>query len=154
MCTSPADRQVYPAAPPRILCLKTDAPLQRLRRGSAMVLWMVSKPRDHSFWVQPHQPLSPGREAHINGCRCTPGKKHLPADQQALMCMCSCARPTCAHAQGLQESMDSGPLAGFPVVDVCAVLEDGSYHDVDSSALAFQVGEPWRLLRWGPCACS
>jgi len=35
--------------------------------------------------------------------------------------------------------MDSGPLAGFPVVDVCAVLIDGSYHDVDSSALAFQV---------------
>mmetsp|Transcript_25121 Transcript_25121/g.64871 ORF Transcript_25121/g.64871 Transcript_25121/m.64871 type:complete len:780 (+) Transcript_25121:142-2481(+) len=41
--------------------------------------------------------------------------------------------------KGLQESMDSGPLAGFPVVDVCAVLVDGSYHDVDSSALAFQI---------------
>jgi len=41
--------------------------------------------------------------------------------------------------KGLEESMDSGSLAGFPVVDVTAVLYDGSYHDVDSSALAFQI---------------
>ncbi|GFH24222.1 elongation factor G, chloroplastic [Haematococcus lacustris] len=41
--------------------------------------------------------------------------------------------------KGLQESMDSGTLAGFPVVDVTTVLYDGSYHEVDSSALAFQI---------------
>lgn len=41
--------------------------------------------------------------------------------------------------KGLQESMDVGSLAGFPVVDVAATLTDGSYHEVDSSALAFQV---------------
>jgi len=41
--------------------------------------------------------------------------------------------------KGLEESMDSGSLAGFPVVDVTATLYDGSYHDVDSSALAFQI---------------
>jgi hypothetical protein len=35
--------------------------------------------------------------------------------------------------------MDVGALAGFPVVDVTCVLTDGSYHEVDSSALAFQV---------------
>ena len=35
--------------------------------------------------------------------------------------------------------MTSGSLAGFPVVDVVATLFDGSYHEVDSSALAFQV---------------
>lgn len=35
--------------------------------------------------------------------------------------------------------MSSGSLAGFPVVDVKATLYDGSYHDVDSSVLAFQV---------------
>jgi elongation factor G len=39
----------------------------------------------------------------------------------------------------LQESMESGTLAGFPVVDVCAVLTEGSYHEVDSSTLAFQL---------------
>jgi hypothetical protein len=35
--------------------------------------------------------------------------------------------------------MTSGNLAGFPVVDVTATLNDGSYHEVDSSALAFQI---------------
>lgn len=41
--------------------------------------------------------------------------------------------------KGLEESMSSGSLAGFPVVDVTATLYDGSYHEVDSSALAFQI---------------
>lgn len=50
------------------------------------------------------------------------------------------APPTLApHAQGLEEMMGSGSLAGFPVVDVRATLYDGSYHDVDSSVLAFQI---------------
>ena len=35
--------------------------------------------------------------------------------------------------------MSSGSLAGFPVVDVKATLYDGTYHDVDSSVLAFQI---------------
>ena len=35
--------------------------------------------------------------------------------------------------------MTSGALAGFPVVDLVATLYDGSYHDVDSSVLAFQI---------------
>ncbi|KAI3927054.1 hypothetical protein MKW92_049549 [Papaver armeniacum] len=41
--------------------------------------------------------------------------------------------------KGLEESMSNGVLAGYPVVDVRAALTDGSYHDVDSSVLAFQV---------------
>eukprot|EP01023_Acetabularia_acetabulum_P010796 TRINITY_DN1491_c0_g1_i1.p1 TRINITY_DN1491_c0_g1~~TRINITY_DN1491_c0_g1_i1.p1 ORF type:complete len:770 (+),score=195.69 TRINITY_DN1491_c0_g1_i1:141-2450(+) len=41
--------------------------------------------------------------------------------------------------KGLEECMTNGALAGYPVVDVCATLFDGSYHDVDSSLLAFQV---------------
>ena len=40
---------------------------------------------------------------------------------------------------GVQEAMESGPVAGFPVVDVRVELVDGSYHDVDSSELAFKV---------------
>jgi len=41
--------------------------------------------------------------------------------------------------KGLQSSLDTGVLAGFPVIDFKATLFDGSYHDVDSSALAFEI---------------
>jgi elongation factor G len=40
---------------------------------------------------------------------------------------------------GIQEAMESGTLAGFPVVDVRIELVDGSYHEVDSSEMAFKV---------------
>jgi elongation factor G len=40
---------------------------------------------------------------------------------------------------GIQEAMESGILAGYPVVDVRVSLVDGSYHDVDSSEMAFKV---------------
>jgi elongation factor G len=41
--------------------------------------------------------------------------------------------------KGLEDMMGNGVLAGFPVVDVKATLYDGSYHEVDSSVLAFQL---------------
>lgn len=41
--------------------------------------------------------------------------------------------------QGIKETLDSGVIAGYPVVDVKATLYDGSYHDVDSSELAFKL---------------
>jgi elongation factor G len=41
--------------------------------------------------------------------------------------------------KGLKEAMDRGVLAGFPVVDVSVDLYDGSYHDVDSSEIAFKL---------------
>jgi elongation factor G len=44
-----------------------------------------------------------------------------------------------AVRQGVQEAMQSGVLAGYPMEDVKIVLYDGSYHDVDSSELAFKV---------------
>jgi elongation factor G len=40
---------------------------------------------------------------------------------------------------GIQEAMESGILAGYPVVDIRVELVDGSYHDVDSSEMAFKV---------------
>jgi elongation factor G len=40
---------------------------------------------------------------------------------------------------GIQEAMESGVLAGYPVVDLRVNLVDGSYHDVDSSEIAFKV---------------
>ena len=40
---------------------------------------------------------------------------------------------------GIQEAMESGVLAGYPVVDIRIELVDGSYHDVDSSEMAFKV---------------
>jgi len=44
-----------------------------------------------------------------------------------------------AVEQGLRESMESGVLAGYPVVDVVVTLFDGSYHEVDSTEMAFKV---------------
>ncbi|ABJ90798.1 elongation factor G [Buchnera aphidicola] len=41
--------------------------------------------------------------------------------------------------KGIQEQLKSGPLAGYPVVDIGVRLHDGSYHDVDSSELAFKL---------------
>jgi elongation factor G len=41
--------------------------------------------------------------------------------------------------QGIQEALSSGVLAGFPVVDLRVTLFDGSYHDVDSSEMAFKI---------------
>jgi elongation factor G len=40
---------------------------------------------------------------------------------------------------GIKEAMEAGVLAGFPVVDIKVTLVDGSYHDVDSSEMAFKV---------------
>ena len=44
-----------------------------------------------------------------------------------------------AVEKGLQESVQKGPLAAYPVVGVKAVLYDGSYHPVDSSEMAFKM---------------
>ena len=41
--------------------------------------------------------------------------------------------------KGIQEAITTGVLAGFPVVDVKVQLVDGSYHDVDSSEMAFKI---------------
>ncbi|MBA5777513.1 elongation factor G [Stappia sp. F7233] len=41
--------------------------------------------------------------------------------------------------KGIESVMSSGPLAGFPMVDIKAALIDGAYHDVDSSVLAFEI---------------
>jgi elongation factor G len=40
---------------------------------------------------------------------------------------------------GIEEAMNNGVLAGYPVVDIKAELYDGSYHDVDSSEMAFKI---------------
>lgn len=41
--------------------------------------------------------------------------------------------------KGLESSKDTGPIVGFPVIDFSVELIDGAYHDVDSSALAFEI---------------
>ena len=41
--------------------------------------------------------------------------------------------------QGIREAMAGGVLAGFPLVDVRATVHDGSYHEVDSSEMAFKI---------------
>ncbi len=44
-----------------------------------------------------------------------------------------------AVQKGFETSIDKGPLAGFPVVDLKVTLTDGAYHPVDSSAIAFEI---------------
>ena len=44
-----------------------------------------------------------------------------------------------AVEKGIKEAMESGTLAGYPVVDVKVTLYDGSYHEVDSSEMAFKI---------------
>ncbi len=44
-----------------------------------------------------------------------------------------------AVEKGFRSSLEKGPIAGYPIVGVKTVLEDGSYHDVDSSDMAFQI---------------
>jgi elongation factor G len=44
-----------------------------------------------------------------------------------------------AIEHGVREALDSGPVAGYPIVDVKVTLVGGSYHEVDSSTIAFQV---------------
>ncbi len=41
--------------------------------------------------------------------------------------------------KGIQSVMSSGPLAGFPMLDITVTLTDGAYHDVDSSVMAFEI---------------
>jgi elongation factor G len=41
--------------------------------------------------------------------------------------------------QGIREALENGVLAGYPVIDVKVELVDGSYHDVDSSEMAFKI---------------
>ena len=46
---------------------------------------------------------------------------------------------------GIREAMETGVIAGYPVVDVKATLYDGSYHDVDSSEMAFKIAASMAL---------
>ena len=47
--------------------------------------------------------------------------------------------------KGLQEALQTGVLAGYPMIDVKATLFDGSYHDVDSSEMAFKIAASMAL---------
>ena len=49
--------------------------------------------------------------------------------------------------KGIREALDSGVLAGYPIIDVKATLIDGSYHDVDSSEIAFKIAGSMALKR-------
>nr|MDJ0727099.1 elongation factor G [Prochloraceae cyanobacterium] len=44
-----------------------------------------------------------------------------------------------AVEQGMKEACESGIIAGYPVIDLKVTLVDGSYHDVDSSEMAFKI---------------
>ena len=47
--------------------------------------------------------------------------------------------------QGIKEAMETGVLAGYPLIDIKATLYDGSYHEVDSSEMAFKIAASMAL---------
>ena len=49
--------------------------------------------------------------------------------------------------KGVVKALDEGALAGFPIVDLKAVLYDGSYHDVDSSGMSFEIASVQALKK-------
>ena len=51
--------------------------------------------------------------------------------------------------EGLEDALDRGMIAGYPVIDVKATLFDGSYHDVDSSEMAFKIAAYMALREAG-----
>jgi len=52
-----------------------------------------------------------------------------------------------AIEQGVKDSLDSGPLIGFPLVDLKVALVDGSYHDEDSTGMAFGVASTMAMRK-------
>lgn len=50
-----------------------------------------------------------------------------------------------AIEKGVKEAMETGVIAGYPVVDLKAILRDGSYHEVDSSEIAFKIAASMAL---------
>ncbi len=50
-----------------------------------------------------------------------------------------------AIQEGVEEAMLSGPMGGYPIVDLKATLVDGSYHEVDSSEMAFKIASSMAL---------
>jgi len=57
-----------------------------------------------------------------------------------------------AVEKGIQEAMEKGVLAGYPVIDVKVVLDDGSFHAVDSSEMAFKIAGSLAFKKAAPLA--
>ena len=55
-----------------------------------------------------------------------------------------------AAFQGAEEAMSSGPLAGFPMIDVAVEAIDGSFHDVDSNEVAFRIAGSMAIREGAP----
>ena len=49
---------------------------------------------------------------------------------------------------GIKEAMENGVVAGYPMVDIKAIVYDGSYHEVDSSEMAFKVAGSIGIQSW------
>ena len=50
---------------------------------------------------------------------------------------------------GLEDALNNGPLAGYPMIDIKAILHDGSYHEVDSNEMAFRIAASLALKEAG-----
>ena len=110
---------------------KVDLKFARQTGGRGQYGHVVPRPRAHG----PRRRLRVPEQDHG---RLDPARVHPPVDQ------------------GIQEAMDNGILAGYPLVDVRATLIDGSFHEVDSSEMAFKIAGSMALkegARKAPRCC-
>ena len=82
-----------------------------------------------------------GQYAHIVGkLECLPEDSRRSSNSRTWSSAAAFPREYIPSVEkGFRDSLLKGPLAEFPIVGVKAILEDGSYHDVDSSDMAFQI---------------
>jgi len=130
--------------------LHLDIYVERLRReygvdvlvGAPKVNYREAPTEPASFNVRHRkQTGGAGQYAHIIG-----KMEPLPEDSEETFVFEECIvggripkQYIPAIEKGLRSSLEKGPLAGYPIVGLKVIVEDGSYHEVDSSDLAFQI---------------
>ena len=94
-------------------------------------------PQEADRWVRP---VREGRH-HASSRTSTRRPASVRATSSSTTCPVVASRASTSRrsTRARQEAMEFGVLAGYPMVDVKFTLEDGAYHDVDSSELAFKI---------------
>ena len=130
-----------------------DARVQSRAPTSANRRWRIAKPfagtpRPKAVHVKPDRwsrAIRPRQDSSSILNLRAPGSSSTTTSWAAR-----CPRNTSSRSrQGIQEALEGGVLAGYPMSDVKVTLYDGSYHDVDSSEMAFKIAGSMAIQRGG-----